>query len=431
MTTDTPIGHKGPPLDQARSPASSDDIFEIALTRLHGRILDVDTHEMYPAKLWVEEFGEFSRPLVDLFLQKQPTDAINSVSADPTDIGPITSEKLADYWDKGCHAPGAYDMERRLQFMDVAGVDRALVFGTIMAIIGQQFASAGAGTSIMDRVLGVGMDTDPGALGRSMVTAHNDWSIRTARFSPRLRPVAAILTQSLHDAVKEAERVIEGGVGAVMVPVGTTIEARAPSHPDNDVLWKLLADHDVTLMFHIGSEDAFAREHLGWRNTPAYANNRTVPSELSIDAFSMAVSNLPIQNYLTNMVLGAVFERVPHLRVGVAELGASWIGPAAKNMDMWAEYFSRRFTGVLSMRPSEYITRNVRVTPFHFEPIDDYLINYPFLETVLCFSSDYPHFEGGRDPVGDMLRRILPFGPDMVEKFFVSNADWIMPDRSA
>jgi hypothetical protein len=100
-------------------------------------------------------------------------------------------------------------------------------------------------------------------------------------------------------------------------------------------------------------------------------------------------------------------------------------------MDMWAEYFSRRFTGVLSMRPSEYITRNVRVTPFHFEPIDDYLINYPFLETVLCFSSDYPHFEGGRDPVGDMLRRILPFGPDMVEKFFVSNADWIMPDRSA
>ena len=79
------------------------------------------------------------------------------------------------------------------------------------------------------------------------------------------------------------------------------------------------------------------------------------------------------------------------------------------------------------MRPSEYIQRNVRVSPFCFEPVERYLEQFPYLQDVLCFSTDYPHYEGGKDPIQRMLDRVQRFGPDLVEKVFVRNAGWLMP----
>ena len=47
---------------------------------------------------------------------------------------------------------------------------------------------------------------------------------------------------------------------------------------------------------------------------------------------------------------------------------------------------------------------------------------------VYCYSSDYPHPEGGRDPMGDVSRKLEPFGPDVMRKVFVENARWLLPD---
>src|SRR5262249_28818299 len=51
----------------------------------------------------------------------------------------------------------------------------------------------------------------------------------------------------------------------------------------------------------------------------------------------------------------------------------------------------------LSMAPSDYINRNIRVTPFHFEDVAMYFTRYPHLSDVFSYSTDYPHFEGGKE----------------------------------
>ena len=70
---------------------------------------------------------------------------------------------------------------------------------------------------------------------------------------------------------------------------------------------------------------------------------------------------------------------------------------------------------------------NLRVTPYVFEPVDTYIERYG-LEDVLCFSSDYPHIEGGRNMLDTFYKKLERLGPEIVEKFFVTNGSVLLPD---
>jgi len=69
----------------------------------------------------------------------------------------------------------------------------------------------------------------------------------------------------------------------------------------------------------------------------------------------------------------------------------------------------------------------VRTSGFPWEPIDEYIRN-DGLEDCYCYASDFPHVEGGTDPMGFWSKRLAPLGEATMEKFFVSNGKWIMPD---
>jgi hypothetical protein len=72
------------------------------------------------------------------------------------------------------------------------------------------------------------------------------------------------------------------------------------------------------------------------------------------------------------------------------------------------------------------VQRNIRCTPFPTEPVDRYIDRYG-LEGVYCFSTDFPHIEGGRDPVGKFLGSLGRLGDEVVEDFFVENAKLLFP----
>jgi predicted TIM-barrel fold metal-dependent hydrolase len=393
--------------------------------RVFGRVRDVDTHEMFPARLWTKEYGEQFAPVVEFYLESQSEHIPNSfVVQKIVDDEPMTESLVESSWSQGCLAASAFDMNRRLEFMDIAGIDDCLLFGSAMHFIGVQLACS---TARFEQQRGKPLPFDGTSMGIAMVAAHNDWCIRTAKISPRLRPVAAIITNSLAGALDEIKRVFQGGVRAIFLTYGNTIEGKAPAHPDNDVLWGFCADNDIAVMLHVGGERGLFREATEWTNAPQFAHNDTVPMEMAVDPFSMATSSIGGQYYLTNLVLGGVFERFPKLRFGAAELGANWIGPTAEGMDMWANEMPKRMAKILTMPPSEYVRRNVRVSPFTFEPVNKYLERYPFLEDVLCFSTDFPHFEGGKNPQGVVAGLMQSFGPEVFEKLFVTNAGWLMP----
>lgn len=79
------------------------------------------------------------------------------------------------------------------------------------------------------------------------------------------------------------------------------------------------------------------------------------------------------------------------------------------------------------MKPSEYIRRNVRVTPFRVENVADYVERYGMAECY-CYSSDFPHPEGGQDPVGEFQQKIDRLGNGFFEQFFCSNGEWLLPE---
>jgi predicted TIM-barrel fold metal-dependent hydrolase len=51
----------------------------------------------------------------------------------------------------------------------------------------------------------------------------------------------------------------------------------------------------------------------------------------------------------------------------------------------------------MALKPSEYVKRQVRVTPYPHEDTGWIIANSG--DEVCLFSSDYPHVEGGRNPI--------------------------------
>ena len=51
----------------------------------------------------------------------------------------------------------------------------------------------------------------------------------------------------------------------------------------------------------------------------------------------------------------------------------------------------------MSLKPSEFVKRQVRVTPYPHEDAGWIIANAG--DEVCLFSSDYPHVEGGRNPI--------------------------------
>ena len=75
----------------------------------------------------------------------------------------------------------------------------------------------------------------------------------------------------------------------------------------------------------------------------------------------------------------------------------------------------------LSLKPSEYIQRHVRVAPLHFENTGWILRNVG--KDILMFNTDYPHPEGGSDPFGDYERSLdaVDATPQELDNFYSKN----------
>src|SRR3974390_2094652 len=179
----------------------------LTLKALHGRIMDLDSHEMAPMGRVAELFGElgvnvlkssanFSNPA--FYNQRLP------VSPDHADTVGITEQSV---WEnKGGAAPGAFDFDRRPAVMDAMGIKRQLVFPGMatVAMIQSQGGHVVATTE------------EEKKLGWEGIEAHNEWAAGvTKKYPDRLR-VVGILSCNKPGAtpewmVKEAGRRI--GVG--------------------------------------------------------------------------------------------------------------------------------------------------------------------------------------------------------------------------
>ncbi|HUO12163.1 MAG TPA: hypothetical protein VMU37_05345, partial [Caulobacteraceae bacterium] len=79
--------------------------------------------------------------------------------------------------------------------------------------------------------------------------------------------------------------------------------------------------------------------------------------------------------------------------------------------------------------PSRQITDQLAFTPFVFEAVGD-LIDQSNPDLYL-FSTDYPHIEGGRNPIGRFETALGDRGEAVRDKFYAENFLRIFPAARA
>ncbi|HZK99419.1 MAG TPA: amidohydrolase family protein [Caulobacteraceae bacterium] len=304
---------------------------------------------------------------------------------------------------KGWAAYGAFDPAERRKALDDLGFLGQLVFSTFSAT--QYLSSA-----------------DPDILYGG-IRAHNRAMTAFCGHDKRLIAVGQVSLADPDRALAEVEEGLALGVGAFWIPASPGAD-RSPGHPDFHPIWRLLAERRVPFVLHIGA---------GTRSLPkAYENNgKPRPTDLLGGGENLRVKDYMVlafapQMFLTAMVFDGVFEAFPDLRGGVIELGAGWVPGFLRQLDLAHRAFRKSdpAVGGLSLKPSEYIRRQVKFTPFPGEDVGRMIADAG--PELFLFSSDYPHPEGTTDPIGRFERTFGGVDEAARERFYSGNFQEMM-----
>jgi predicted TIM-barrel fold metal-dependent hydrolase len=392
------------------------------ISQYAGRINDMDAHEALPVSRWVDEFGSEAADLARAVSETPEGQASMIASASRTvDDTEINSEtvfkvKLED-------APGAFDFKRRLEVMDFVGIDRQIMFPGGLGLFASFLYHTADDPKVMRKITG-----NRKAYAKLLIDRYNEWCARLYQGQSRLRPAAMLVEDNVDSMYATMKSLISKGVRLFQIPCDRPPGGMSPADPRMDKVWDMASAENVGLLAHIGQEPGFLSTMV-WREAPAF-KGWMIGAEFSLDPWTLSTIHLAVQNYLTTMVLGAVFERFPNLRFATAEFTGHWIGPFSENMDLWyakSPFNSDIGSKPLKMKPSDYVRRNVRVACFDFEPVDKYIDRFGF-EDVYCFATDFPHFEGGTRPLEKFAATMKDQKPAVVKKFFVDNAKLLLVD---
>ena len=136
------------------------------------------------------------------------------------------------------------------------------------------------------------------------------------------------------------------------------------------------------------------------------------------------------ERFVSAMLIDGVFERFPRLRGAAVELGAGWAPALFTRLDQTVEVFGRSEPALrqMSRKPSEQLSEQFGFTPFPSEDVGALVRQtHPGL---YLFSSDYPHAEGGRDPLGRFDRSLADLGPEVTRQFESGNFERIFGDQA-
>ena len=100
----------------------------------------------------------------------------------------------------------------------------------------------------------------------------------------------------------------------------------------------------------------------------------------------------------------------------------SWLRQMESAFEAFARHEER--LQALSLRPSDYVHRQVRFTPYPTEDVG-WIIEQGGPDLVM-FSSDYPHVEGGRKPVERFEASLGDASEEVRQQFYVDNFLFLM-----
>ena len=307
---------------------------------------------------------------------------------------------------KNYDALGSFNSKDRSEALDLLGVQSQLVFPT--------------SPNVWLESLEHGDDID---MLYSVAEATNRAQIDFCSDDKRLLPVTYIPLANIDRSIEIAKLAIQSGSSALLIPWACP-KNHSTSHIGFEPIWSMAEESGIPILFHVGSADFVLPKAHSLNGMPKVKDFHGGEENFRSISY-MAISSGPMQA-LSLLILDGVLERHPNLKFGVIELGSVWVPGFMKQLDSAFEAFSRheeRLQG-LSLKPSEYINRQVRVTPYPTEPTG-WVIKEAGSD-IFMFSSDYPHVEGGRNPLARFEKSIEGISHEAQDKFFRLNFENLM-----
>ncbi len=279
---------------------------------------------------------------------------------------------------KGYQALGAFNGEERTKALDLLGFARQLVFATFSA--GVAFSEK---RPIEDRY--------------AAARAHNRAMAEFCSGDERLMGVALLPLDVTALSLQELEHILQLGLSAVWVP-HRPCGGRSPGHSDLDRIWSCLAEAGVPFVLHVGGFPLQIAPE--WMNTARKLPTDWLGGGENVRGKDMTSLHHAAETFVGALVLDGVLERHPELRGGIIELGAGWVPQMLARLDWVAEIWKRSEPelAALKRRPSEQVTEQLAFTPYVYEDVGALMRQSD--PRLYLFSSDYPHTEGGRQPLG-------------------------------
>ena len=295
-------------------------------------------------------------------------------------------------------ALGAYRNQDRPKTLDLLGVTSQLVFTT--AALGN-----------------FGLDEKNPKLAQAAARAHNRMNSDFCSVDRRLLATGYVPLSDVDAALPIANEALELGCKGLVVPSMCPAN-HSPSHRGFDALWATAEEAGIPILFHVGGEEKMSMaytENGGEKVKDFHGGDE------NFTGLSYMAIPLSIWQTMTALIFDGVFDRHPNLKFGVIELGASWLPSWLRFMDSGFEAFRKGEARLqaLSMKPSELAERQLRVTPYCHEPTGWILRESS--PDMLLFSSDFPHVEGGRNPVKRFEDNMEGISDEALGRFYRDN----------
>ena len=311
---------------------------------------------------------------------------------------------------KEIQALGAFNKADRSQALDLLGFEKQLVFAT------HSVAFPFHPSQKKDPVLRYGA-----------TRAHNRHMADFCSDDPRLMGIGIIPLDEPQLAMQELEFALSQGLQAIWVPHRAPGE-RSPGHLDLEPFWELLADSGTPFVLHVGGAPLQALK--SWSNNGRAPVKDWMGGGENVRTKDAALMHQPPETFLSVLILDGVLDRHPKLRGAAVELGAGWVPEMVRRLDWVAKIYGRVDESVRFERPpSQQISEQLAFTPFPHENVH-HLIQESN-EDLYLFSSDYPHVEGGRNPIGKFESHLTNAPESAKQKFYTDNFLRLWPGAAA
>ena len=257
-----------------------------------------------------------------------------------------------------------------------------------------------------------GPTTPNGELAAALCTAWNEWMRERWLQGEDERLYGTLLVPQ--DPVKGAAEIRRAGNNEKFAAAMLTRSIGRPLGDESyDPIYEAASELGLPLYVHSNGAEVMGG------GAPSHSGGAVIHYRLEL----YATVHHAMAMHLTTMIARGVFERFPDLRLMVAEQGIAWVPWLFARLDSSYPLMKRDSKWVRRL-PSDYLrehvtftTQPVEASPHNRGDFTAYLSTTDGVEDVLCFSSDYPHWDGD-EPA--FIASILP--DSWHQKVFYANA---------